>query len=260
MEEASFRRLRMNQWVQSETPWLASGSWEHCYDPELKEADLEGRDAYGFLDICGFPKDSYYYYQAWWTNKPVLHLFPHWNWPGKEGQEIPVWVHSNCDEVELFLNGVSLGKQTVTPRHHLEWKVKYAPGKLVAKGIRKGTPIEDTRETTSAPAAIRLTADRSALTADNADLAVVTVEIVDAQGRVVPVADNQVSFTLTGPAKLIGVGNGDPSSHEPDKADRRSAFNGLAQAIVQTTTTGGTVILRAESPGLKTSSITLTSR
>ncbi len=215
---------------------------------------------YGFMDICGFPKDSYYYYKAWWTNDPVLHLFPHWNWSGKEGQEIPVWVHSNCDEVELFLNGVSLGKQTVTPLHHLEWKVKYAPGKLVAKGLRKGAPIEATRETTGAAAAIRLTADRSDLTADDADLAVVTVEIIDAAGRVVPVADNKVNFTLSGPAKLIGVGNGDPSSHEPDKANSRSAFNGLAQALVQTTHTAGEIVLQAEALNLKPARIIINGR
>jgi beta-galactosidase len=215
---------------------------------------------YGFMDICGFPKDSYYYYQSWWTDKPVLHLFPHWNWPGREGQEIPVWVHSNCQEVELFLNGVSQGKQTVKPYHHLEWKVKYAPGKLVARGVRNGKLIETAVETTGAPAAIRLTADRSSLTANNADLAVVNVAIIDAQGRVVPVADNKLAFTLTGPAKLIGVGNGDPSSHEPDKASSRSAFNGLAQAIVQTTMKGGKIQLKAEAIGLKTGSVILTSK
>lgn len=215
---------------------------------------------YGFMDICGFPKDSYYYYKAWWTNKAVLHLFPHWNWSGKEGQEIPVWVHSNCDEVELFLNGVSQGKQSVTPLHHLEWKVKYAPGKLVAKGMRKGVPIEATRETTGAAAAIRLTADRSEITADNADLAVVTVEIIDAAGWVVPVANDKVTFTLSGPAKLIGVGNGDPSSHEPDKADSRSAFNGLAQAIVQSTHAPGEIVFEAAAPNLGSARITLRSR
>ena len=215
---------------------------------------------YGFFDLCGFPKDSYYYYKAWWSNEPVLHLFPHWNWAGKEGQEIPVWVHSNCDEVELFLNDVSLGKQTVTQLHHLEWKVKYAPGKLVAKGIRKGQPLEDTRETTGAPAAIRLTADRNILTADKADLAMVTVEVVDAKGRVVPTAGNKIDFSLTGPAALIGVGNGDPACHEPDKGNSRSAFNGLAQAIVQTTHQGGEITLKASSPDLQEAVLKLNSK
>jgi beta-galactosidase len=215
---------------------------------------------YGFMDICGFPKDSYYYYKAWWTNEPVLHLFPHWNWAGKEGQEIPVWVHSNCQEVELFLNGVSQGKQTVKPYTHLEWKVKYAPGTLLAKGVFKGQVIEDVRETAGAPAAIQLTADRMLLTAGHADLAVVNVAVLDAQGRVVPVADNKITFTVKGPGKLIGVGNGDPSSHEQDKANSRSAFNGLAQALVQTTSQGGTIELFAESLGLKAVRITLESR
>lgn len=215
---------------------------------------------YGIMDICGFPKDSYYYYKSWWTDKPVLHLFPHWNWPGREGQEISVWVHSNCQEVELFLNGVSQGKQTGKPYYHLEWKVQYRPGKLVAQGVRDGLPVQTRVETTGAPAAIRLTADRFLLTADNTDLAVVNVAVVDAQGRMVPVADNKVSFTVAGPARLIGVGNGDPSSHEADKACSRSAFNGLAQAIVQTTLKSGKIVLKAESPGLKADSVTLKSR
>lgn len=206
---------------------------------------------YGFMDICGFPKDSYYYYKSWWTDEPVLHLFPHWNWEGRQGEEIPVWVHSNCESVELFLNGVSLGRQTVNPLHHLEWKVKYAPGKLVAKGIYKGKVIETERETTGAPYSVRLSADRSKITADNADLSVVKVEIVDAEGRVVPNADNKVTFTLRGPGKLIGVGNGDPSCHEADKGDSRSAFNGLAQAIVQSTHQPGVIEFRAESSRLK---------
>lgn len=162
--------------------------------------------------------------------------------------------------MELFLNGVSQGKQTVKPYHHLEWKVKYAPGKLAAKGVRNGKPIEAVVETTGAPAAVRLTADRSVLTANNTDLAVVNVAILDAQCRVVPVADNQIAFTLTGPAKLIGVGNGDPSSHEPDKASRRSAFNGLAQVIVQTTGKAGTIKLKARAVSLKTGTVTLTSK
>ncbi len=215
---------------------------------------------YGFMDLCGFPKDSYYYYKAWWTDAPVLHLFPHWNWPGREGEEIPVWVHSNCDEVELFLSGVSLGKQTVKPLHHLEWKVKYAPGKLVAKGLRKGLPVETVCETTGAPAAIRLIADRASLAADKADLAVVTVEVLDAEGRLVPTAGNKVAFRLAGPAALIGVGNGDPSCHEPDKGDSRSVFHGLAQAIVQTTRQAGEITLEASSPGLRSATLALRSR
>jgi len=212
---------------------------------------------YGFMDICGFPKDSYYYYKAWWTDEPVLHLFPHWNWQGKEGQEVSVWVHSNCEEVELFLNGVSLGKQTTKPLYHLEWKVKYAPGKLEAKGKFKGREIDAVCETTGVPASLRLTADRTRLMADNVDLAVVKVEVVDANGHIVPDATNKITFKLSGPAKLLGVGNGDPSCHEPDKANSRSAFNGLAQAILQTTDVSGEIELLAESASLRECRITL---
>ncbi|HEY8994552.1 MAG TPA: beta-galactosidase GalA [Lacunisphaera sp.] len=211
----------------------------------------------GLMDICGFPKDMYYFYKAAWNDTPVLHVFPHWNWAGREGQEIPVWVYSNCDDVELFLNGVSLGKQSMQPLDHLEWKVRYAPGQLVAKATRKGVAVETKIETTGAPAAIRLIPDRTALAADNVDLAVVKVEVVDAQGRVVPTAGDKIAFTLSGPAKLIGVGNGDPSCHEPDKADSRSAFNGLAQAIIQTKHEAGTVKLSARAEGLASAEETI---
>ncbi|MBN2068013.1 MAG: DUF4982 domain-containing protein [Opitutales bacterium] len=215
---------------------------------------------YGFMDICGFPKDSYYYYKSWWTQEPVLHLFPHWNWEGKEGKEISVWVHSNCGEVELFLNGKSLGKKKTNPYHHLEWKVKYAPGKIIAKGTYNGQTVEDTRETTGEPFQIRLIADRSELTADYEDLSVVTVEVLDAQGRIVPIAQNKIQFKLSGPARIIGVGNGNPSCLEPDKGDSRSVFNGLAQVIIQTNDEGGTITLDAQSPGLKSASVQLHSK
>ena len=215
---------------------------------------------YGFMDICGFPKDSYYYYKAQWSEEPVLHLFPHWNWAGSEGREIPVWVHTNFEEVELFLNGISQGRQRTVPMKHLEWKVKYTPGKLVAKGLRAGRWSEVSHETTTEAVALRLTADRCSLAADGADVAMVTVEALDAMGRPVPVANHKVTFTLKGPGRLIGVGNGDPSCHEPDKAHARSLFNGLAQAMVQVSKHSGTLTLVAESPGLTPCALTLSSQ
>jgi beta-galactosidase len=173
---------------------------------------------FGILDVCGFPKDNFYYYQAWWSDQPVLHLFPHWNWPGRAGQDIDVWVHSNCEEVELFLNGVSQGRQTMQKNSHLEWKVKYAPGVLLARGYRGGKEIlTDQVETTGTPAALRLTPHRPDLKADAEDVSVITVSASDAQNRMVPDAGNEVTFEISGPGKIIGVGNGDPSSHEPDQ-------------------------------------------
>jgi beta-galactosidase len=173
---------------------------------------------FGVLDTCGFPKDLYYYYQSWWTDKPVLHLLPHWNWPGEEGQEIDVWCFSNCKQVELFLNGKSLGRKTMKPDSHLQWMVKYEPGTLSAQGYNAdGKLIATTKvETTGAPAAVELQPDRDTINANGQDVSVITVSVRDAENRVVPVATNLVDFDLEGPARIIGVGNGDPSCHEPD--------------------------------------------
>ena len=172
---------------------------------------------FGIFDTCGFPKDLFWYYQAWWTDRPVLHLMPHWNWAGREGQEIDVRAFSNCDEVELFLNGKSLGRQAMPRYMELKWKVAYAPGTLAAKGFTGGKLVVESKvETTAAAAAVQLVPDRSSLRADGEDVSVITVAVADDQGRVVPVAGNKVSFALTGPGRIIGVGNGDPSCHEPD--------------------------------------------
>ncbi|MFZ0826181.1 MAG: beta-galactosidase GalA [Verrucomicrobiia bacterium] len=173
---------------------------------------------FGILDTCGFPKDNFYYYQAWWSDQPVLHVFPHWNWPGREGQEIDVWVHSNCEEVELFLNGQSQGRQTMKKNSHLEWKVKYAPGTLLARGYNGGKEVLTQQvDTTGDPAALQLTPHRASINADGEDVSVITVQVTDTQGRRVPTASNPITFGITGPGKIIGVGNGDPSSHEPDQ-------------------------------------------
>ena len=172
---------------------------------------------FGILDTCGFRKDNSWYYQAWWTDQPVLHLLPHWNWPGREGQEMDVRALSNCEEVELFLNGQSLGRQTMKKNSELKWKVKYAPGTLSAKGYKNGQLVAETKvETTGAPAAVQLTPDRSTINADGEDVSVFTVAVTDAKGRVVPVAADLIHFELSGPGKILGVGNGDPSCHEPD--------------------------------------------
>ncbi|HYP17951.1 MAG TPA: beta-galactosidase GalA [Opitutus sp.] len=173
---------------------------------------------FGILDQCGFPKDSFFYLKSWWTNETVLHVFPHWNWPGREGQPIEVRAHSNCEEVELWLNGTSLGRKKMEPNGHLSWKVNYTPGTLLARGYRGGKEIATTTvETTGAPAAITLVPDRTTLAADRRDVAVITVEARDAQARLVPTANVPVTFSIRGPGRIIGVGNGDPSSHEPDQ-------------------------------------------
>ncbi len=203
---------------------------------------------FGIVDTCGFPKDSFFYYKAWWGKEPVLHLFPHWNFAGQEGDEIRVWVHSNLDAVELYVNGKSQGSQQVPSLGHVEWKVRYEPGVIEARGSKGGkVALTEKRETTGPAAAIRLTADRTTIDADGEDLAILTVEALDSQGRLVPTAGDLIAFNVSGQGALIGVGNGDPNSHESDKAPRRSFFNGLAQVIVQSTKTAGEIQIEARS-------------
>ncbi len=150
---------------------------------------------FGILDTCGFAKDTAFYYKTWWGKEPVLHLLPHWNWEGKEGQEIAVWAYCNQDSVELFLNGTSLGSQAVKKNGHLEWKVTYAPGVLEARASKGGKVVLTEKRETAGPAAkIVAVADRMQISADGQDLAVINVSIVDAQGRPVPTAGNMVKF------------------------------------------------------------------
>ncbi|MGH9430304.1 MAG: beta-galactosidase GalA [Terriglobia bacterium] len=213
---------------------------------------------FGIMDTCGFPKDNYYYYQAWWRGKPMLHVFPHWNWSGREGQEIEVWCHSNLEEIELFLNGKSLGTRKMSRNSHVAWKVKYSSGVLEARGYRGGQQaLTAKRETTGEPAKIVLRPDRERIAADGEDVSVIEVHVVDSEGRVVPVADNDISFQVSGNGRIIGVGNGNPSSHEPDKASKRRAFNGLCAAIVQSTKQAGLVNVQATSPGLEPATIVI---
>jgi len=201
---------------------------------------------FGIVDMCGFPKDNFYYYKAWWGSEPVLHLFPHWNWDERHGEAVKVWVHSNLDEVELFLNGKSQGSKKVEPLKHLEWDVKYEPGTIEARGSKGGKVVlTDKRETTGESASIKLTADRTEINADGEDIAVVRVEVLDKEGRHVPTASNMISFKVSGDGALIGVGNGDPNCQESDKEPKRSLFNGLAQVIVQATKNPGSITLEA---------------
>ncbi len=216
---------------------------------------------YGLLDLCGFPKDAYWYYRAWWRDEPLLHVFPHWNWKGKEGEDIDVWCYTNCSEVELYLNGERLGRKAVEKNGHLEWVVPFAEGRLEARGFdEEGSQILTTvHETTGAPHSIELLCDRDLLSADNQDVVPVEVRVLDEEGRVVANASNHIQFKIEGPARNLGVGNGDPNSHEADKADHRNLYQGLAQILVQATREQGKIVLEAESEGLKPAILVLKS-
>jgi beta-galactosidase len=211
---------------------------------------------FGIMDMCGFPKNIFYYYQSWWSDKDVLHISPHWNWSartpsekGKEGQPIDIWVNSNADNVELFLNGKSLGKKDMPRNSHLQWSVPYEPGKLEAIGYRNGKKLTAKVETTDEANTIVVSPSKTTMLADGKDAVVINISVIDRQNREVPDADNLIRFSLAGDArpddpvgraKIIGVGNGDPSSHEPDKifdsAWQRHLFNGHCQVILQSGT------------------------
>ena len=218
---------------------------------------------FGIMDMCGFPKNIYYYYQSWWSDKDVLHISPHWNWLGKEGKPVDVWVNTNADNAELFLNGKSLGKKDMPRNGHLQWSVNYQPGTLEAVAYKNGKKLTTKIETTGAPSEVVVTPYKTTMLADGRDATVINITVADKQGRLVPDANNLIQFSISGDAKIIGVGNGDPSSHEADKildgnpiaiGWQRHLFNGKCQVIVQSGKTASTIKFEAKSDGLYTGS------
>jgi beta-galactosidase len=213
------------------------------------KGDWPARSSYfGAVDLAGFPKDRYYLYKSRWTSAPMVHVLPHWNWPGMEGKEIPVMAYTNCDEVELFVNGKSLGRKkrfsepvvlpvkdgTFASKYRLEWKVPYEPGSLKLVGYKDGkqAAVEEVK-TAGAPARIELAPDRRTIRGDGEDLSFVTVRVLDGKGVPCPLADNQIRFQVEGAGRLEAVDNGDAASLESFQASERKAFNGLALLIVR---------------------------
>lgn len=209
---------------------------------------------FGIMDVCGFPKNIYYYYQSWWTDKDVLHISPHWNWKGKEGKPIDVWVNTNADNVELFLNGKSLGKKDMPRNSHLQWTVNYEPGKLEAVAIKNGKRLYSFVETSKEAAKLLLEPSKTKLNANGKDISVINITVLDKEGREVPDANKMIDFKLFGNAKIIGVGNGDPSSHQADYCKdgkwQRSSFNGKCQVIIQSGLIKGKIRFEALLDGL----------
>jgi beta-galactosidase len=231
----------------------------------------------GVLDTCGFPKDGYYFYQSQWTSGPMVHILPHWNYPGERGAVIPVVVYSNCREVELQLNGKSYGaKSLVFPRPgsmkswndrtpagttadlHLTWDVPYEPGTLRVIGRNNDQVVaQEEIRTVGEPAAIALKLDKAVLDSAARGVAQIEIRILDATGNVVPTATNAVVFTVNGPAKILGVDNGDPTSHDSYQTNTRPAFNGLALLTLQAGKAPGHVMVAAKADGLKDAAVEL---
>lgn len=251
-----------------ERPWLGGlfywTGFDYRGEPNPLKFPATGSQ-FGILDYCGFPKDEAYYLKAWWTDEPVLHILPHWNLKGHEGDSIDVWVYSNCEEVELLVNGKNLGKQPMPRNGHLAWKTVYRPGKVKAVGYRAGHRCMVREiETTGEPYRVRVTVDRPEIQADKKDVAVVCVEILDKKNRVVPTACEPLDLKVSGPVRILGVGNGNSAFQEkerPEKADASSfklnTFNGLAQILLQSTGDTGEATLTVCSEILKEGKITL---
>ncbi len=215
---------------------------------------------FGIMDLNGFPKNAYYIHQVQWIkDQPLVHIAPHWNWQGKEGQELRVMVMANVEGVKLLLNGRELGEQKVDNYRMNFFQVPYAPGKLEAIAYSKGKEVARTTVETTGPAVtLELVPDRAALKGDGRDAMPITVRALDAQGRAVPIANNEVSFEITGAGHSIGHGNGDPTSHEDEKGKTRKLFNGLAQLIVQSHyDSQGSIKIQATAAGLKAASLSI---
>ena len=261
--EQNYENIIERGWkFYDERPWAAGLFYWTGFDyrGEPNPLSYPAHDSeFGILDYCGFPKDEAYYLKSWWTDEPVLHIFPHWNLQGHEGEEVEVWAYSNCDEVELTVNGKKLGRQPMPRNGHLKWKAVYQPGRVEATGYKNGKRIlTKTIETTKAAAKVVLKADRHQIAADGQDMAIVNIELHDQKGRFVPNACPVLTFCLEGDANIIGCGNGDPSylgSDHPDKQPCHTfsipAFNGRAQVLIQSGKLPSTVTLKCTADGLK---------
>ena len=270
--EQNYENIIERGWkFYDERPWAAGLFYWTGFDyrGEPNPLSYPAHDSeFGILDYCGFPKDEAYYLKSWWTDEPVLHIFPHWNLQGHEGEEVEVWAYSNCDEVELTVNGKKLVRQPMPRNGHLKWKAVYQPGRVEATGYKNGKRIlTKTIETTKAAAKVVLKADRHQIAADGQDMAIVNIELHDQKGRFVPNACPVLTFCLEGDANIIGCGNGDPSylgSDHPDKQPCHTfsipAFNGRAQVLIQSGKLPSTVTLKCTADGLKYGLLTITTK
>lgn len=253
----------------ADRPWLAGlfywTGFDYRGEPNPLKFPATGSE-FGILDYCGFPKDEAFYLKSWWTDEPVLHILPHWNLHGHEGEPVQIWVYSNMDEVELAVNGKSLGRKTMPRNGHLAWDAVYQPGKVTATGYKNGKKAMTAKvETSGAPAKINAAADRQLIKADNHDVAVVNISLSDSKKRFVPDGCVTLDLTVDGPVRILGVGNGDPAWQDAERpADPMSrtfkvkTFNGMAQVILQAAgNEAATATLAVSSEGLQPATVSV---
>ena len=269
--DSTFNQIERGWRFYAERPWAAGcffwTGFDYRGEPNPMKFPATGSQ-FGILDYCGFAKDEAEYLRAWWTDDTVLHILPHWNLAGHEGEEVSVWAYSNCYEVELFCNGKSLGRQTMPRYGHLEWTAVYRPGRLKAVGYKAGRRVCQTVVATAgAPAQIRAAADRTLLAADGADVAVVDITLHDRRGTLVPDANVPLTLSVEGNASILGVGNGNPAMQAAEQPAERQAkvfsvetFNGCAQVILKTTDQPGDITLTVAADGCRTATVTMKSR
>jgi beta-galactosidase len=269
--EQLWRFVALNDWFAGDFMWTGIDYLGEARWPRKASTS-------GALDLVGFPDDGYFFYQSRWTDAPMIHLLPHWNWPGRDGQLVPVLAYTNCDAVELYLNGRFLGEKRLEfPRQgtsggwnsyqrpqvfpttadlHLSWDVPYEPGVLRAVGKRAGAVVVTREVRTAGPAAaLRLRVDRAEIRSGIRDVAHVEASVVDTAGVVVPMASHLVRFTVEGPGRLLAVGNGDPADHGAYQVAERRAFHGLLLAMIQSGNATGTVRVTARADGLPATSV-----
>lgn len=254
-----------------ERPWLAGlfywTGFDYRGEPNPLKFPATGSE-FGILDYCGFPKDEAYYLKSWWTDEPVLHILPHWNLAGHEGEPVQVWVYSNMDEVELSVNGKNLGRKAMPRNGHLSWDAVYQPGRVTATGYKNGKKAMTAKvETSGKAAAVTAEADRSVIAADNVDVAVVNIRVNDSKKRFVPDACVTLDLAVDGPATIIGAGNGDPAFRDverPADGDRHTftikTFNGLAQVLVKAGAEAGDATLTVSGEGIAPAKVVIATR
>jgi beta-galactosidase len=261
LPDVEFKLQDDNEWLAGQFVW---SGFDYHGEPDPFENMWPAHSSYfGIIDMCGFPKDRFYLYQSQWTEEPMIHLLPHWNWEGREGDVTPIFVYTNCASVELFVNGESKGiKNNGKNIYRLKWEdIVYEPGSIKAVGYDENGKVlvEKEIKTAADPKYIELICDRDKIQADGEDLSFVTVKVTDDQGNSCPTADNLISFKVEGEGKIIAVGNGNPISHESYTANMRKLFNGLCLVIVRSTHNAGSIKLTATSPGVIEKSISINS-
>ncbi|MGZ3778529.1 MAG: DUF4982 domain-containing protein, partial [Mucilaginibacter sp.] len=255
--EATWKVMKKYDFLSGLFVWTG---WDYMGEPTPYK--WPSRSSYfGIIDMAGFPKDIFYMYQSEWTDKTVLHILPHWNW--EPGKTVDVWAfYNHADEVELFLNGKSVGvKKKAGDDLHVMWRLKYEPGTLKAVSRKDGKIVKtEVIHTAGKPAKVLLIADRKNIKADGKDLSFVTVKILDKDGNIVPTADNLVNFKVSGTGYIRSTDNGCETDHDSFQTKNRHAFNGLALAILQSNGKAGSITLTASSKGLPDTTVVISSK